>query len=69
MQISLEDVMKALHLKSFDYRVLNLLLYQLRDEQVAKNISIFPFFSIFFSFSIFLLINGDLVISITFSLV
>lgn len=33
-QISVEDVMKAIHLKSFDYRVLNLLLYQLRDEKV-----------------------------------
>ena len=27
--------MKAIHLKSFDYRVLNLLLYQLRDKQVV----------------------------------
>ncbi|XP_049380642.1 uncharacterized protein LOC125845223 [Solanum stenotomum] len=33
-EISVEDVMKAIHLKSFDYRVLNLLLYQLRDEKV-----------------------------------
>ncbi|XP_058010328.1 uncharacterized protein LOC110666648 isoform X3 [Hevea brasiliensis] len=33
-QISTEDVMKAIHLKSFDYRVLNLLLYQLRGEKV-----------------------------------
>lgn len=33
-QISVEDVMKAIHLKSFDYRVLNLLLYQLRREEV-----------------------------------
>ncbi|MCD7468155.1 hypothetical protein HAX54_006099 [Datura stramonium] len=31
---SLEDVMRAIHLKSFDYRVLNLLLYQLRGEKV-----------------------------------
>ncbi|XP_019459380.1 PREDICTED: uncharacterized protein LOC109359245 isoform X2 [Lupinus angustifolius] len=29
-EILVEDVMKAIHLKSFDYRVLNLLLYQLR---------------------------------------
>lgn len=28
-------MIKAIHLKSFDYRVLNLLLYQLRGEQVA----------------------------------
>ncbi|GMN33849.1 hypothetical protein TIFTF001_004371 [Ficus carica] len=34
--ISVEDVIKAIHLKSFDYRVLNLLLYQLRGEQVAE---------------------------------
>lgn len=33
-QISVEDVMRAIHLKSFDYRVLNLLLYQLRGERV-----------------------------------
>ncbi|XP_025884228.1 uncharacterized protein [Solanum lycopersicum] len=33
-EISVEDVMKAIHLKSFDYRVLNLLLYQLRGEKV-----------------------------------
>ncbi|KAF2292982.1 hypothetical protein GH714_034570 [Hevea brasiliensis] len=33
-EISTEDVMKAIHLKSFDYRVLNLLLYQLRGEKV-----------------------------------
>ncbi|KMT08757.1 hypothetical protein BVRB_6g134830 isoform A [Beta vulgaris subsp. vulgaris] len=33
-QISIEDVMRAIHLKSFDYRVLNLLLYQLRGEEV-----------------------------------
>lgn len=31
---SVEDVMRAIHLKSFDYRVLNLLLYQLRGEKV-----------------------------------
>ncbi|OMO56113.1 hypothetical protein CCACVL1_26738 [Corchorus capsularis] len=34
MEISVEDVMRAIHLKSFDYRVLNLLLYQLRGEEV-----------------------------------
>ncbi|EOX92051.1 Uncharacterized protein TCM_001073 isoform 1 [Theobroma cacao] len=34
MEISIEDVMRAIHLKSFDYRVLNLLLYQLRGEEV-----------------------------------
>ncbi|XP_055829126.1 uncharacterized protein LOC129898561 isoform X2 [Solanum dulcamara] len=33
-EISVEDVMRAIHLKSFDYRVLNLLLYQLRSEKV-----------------------------------
>ncbi|XP_022751096.1 uncharacterized protein LOC111299864 isoform X3 [Durio zibethinus] len=33
-KISIEDVMRAIHLKSFDYRVLNLLLYQLRGEEV-----------------------------------
>ncbi|XVF59006.1 hypothetical protein PTKIN_Ptkin07bG0239100 [Pterospermum kingtungense] len=33
-EISIEDVMRAIHLKSFDYRVLNLLLYQLRGEEV-----------------------------------
>ncbi|KAG9451466.1 hypothetical protein H6P81_011431 [Aristolochia fimbriata] len=33
-EISVEDVVRAIHLKSFDYRVLNLLLYQLRDQQV-----------------------------------
>ncbi|XP_024021811.1 uncharacterized protein LOC21404975 isoform X2 [Morus notabilis] len=35
-EISVEDVIKAIHLKSFDYRVLNLLLYQLRGEQVDE---------------------------------
>uniref|UniRef100_A0A1D1YAB2 Regulatory protein recX n=2 Tax=Anthurium amnicola TaxID=1678845 RepID=A0A1D1YAB2_9ARAE len=35
-KILLEDVMRAIHLKSFDYRVLHLLLYQLRDEQVNE---------------------------------
>lgn len=33
-QISVEDALRAIHLKSFDYRVLNLLLYQLRGEEV-----------------------------------
>ncbi|XP_028067719.1 uncharacterized protein LOC114270429 isoform X2 [Camellia sinensis] len=33
-KILVEDVMRAIHLKSFDYRVLNLLLYQLRGEKV-----------------------------------
>lgn len=33
-EISVEDVMRAIHLKSFDYRVLNLLLYQLRGEKL-----------------------------------
>ncbi|GAV69135.1 hypothetical protein CFOL_v3_12636, partial [Cephalotus follicularis] len=33
-EISLEDVTRAIHLKSFDYRILNLLLYQLRGEKV-----------------------------------
>ncbi|KAK4584099.1 hypothetical protein RGQ29_022008 [Quercus rubra] len=32
--ISIEDVMRAIHLKSSDYRILNLLLYQLRGEKV-----------------------------------
>ncbi|KAL5556267.1 hypothetical protein UlMin_038503 [Ulmus minor] len=35
-EICAEDVIKAIHLKSFDYRVLNLLLYQLRGEQVNE---------------------------------
>eukprot|EP00268_Persea_americana_P045005 TRINITY_DN4567_c0_g1_i1.p1 TRINITY_DN4567_c0_g1~~TRINITY_DN4567_c0_g1_i1.p1 ORF type:complete len:309 (+),score=56.45 TRINITY_DN4567_c0_g1_i1:390-1316(+) len=33
-EIPIEDVMRAIHLKSFDYRVLNLLLYQLREQPV-----------------------------------
>ncbi|XP_058087031.1 uncharacterized protein LOC131234195 isoform X2 [Magnolia sinica] len=33
-EILIEDVMRAIHLKSFDYRVLNLLLYRLREQQV-----------------------------------
>ncbi|XP_030463309.1 uncharacterized protein LOC115683049 isoform X6 [Syzygium oleosum] len=32
--VSVEDVTRAIHLKSFDYRVLNLLLYELRGEKV-----------------------------------
>ncbi|XP_002532872.3 uncharacterized protein LOC8281241 [Ricinus communis] len=35
-EISIEDVMRAIHLKSFDFRVLNLLLYQLRGEKVNE---------------------------------
>ncbi|KAL1569652.1 hypothetical protein AAHA92_01106 [Salvia divinorum] len=35
-EISIEDVTRAIHLKSFDYRVLNLLLYQLRGEKVKE---------------------------------
>ncbi|XP_021897607.1 uncharacterized protein LOC110814437 isoform X2 [Carica papaya] len=33
-EICFEDVMRAIRLKSFDYRVLNLLLFQLRGEEV-----------------------------------
>lgn len=36
LEISIDDVMTAIHLKSFDYRVLNLLLYQLRGEKRCK---------------------------------
>ncbi|KAL9160805.1 hypothetical protein ABFS82_08G224800 [Erythranthe guttata] len=35
-KISIEDVIRAIHLKSFDYRMLNLLLYQLRGEKVNE---------------------------------
>ncbi|TKY47669.1 hypothetical protein E2542_SST29729 [Spatholobus suberectus] len=35
-EILVEDVMKAIHLKSFDYRVMNLLLYQLRGAKVEE---------------------------------
>ncbi|XP_062225797.1 uncharacterized protein LOC133924329 [Phragmites australis] len=35
-KIPIEDVMKAIHLKSFDYRVLNLLMYQLTGQQVNE---------------------------------
>ncbi|XP_048137088.1 uncharacterized protein LOC115738984 isoform X2 [Rhodamnia argentea] len=34
--VSVEDVMRAIHLKSFDYRALNLLLYELRGEKVNE---------------------------------
>ncbi|XP_042478202.1 uncharacterized protein LOC122059476 [Macadamia integrifolia] len=34
--VLIEDVMRAIDLKSFDFRVLNLLLYQLRGEQVNE---------------------------------
>ncbi|KAF8018478.1 hypothetical protein BT93_H3381 [Corymbia citriodora subsp. variegata] len=34
--VSVEDVMRAIHLKSFDYRVLNLLVYELRGEKVNE---------------------------------
>ncbi|XP_060675014.1 uncharacterized protein LOC107425315 isoform X3 [Ziziphus jujuba] len=46
-EIHVEDVIKAIHLKSFDYRVLNLLLYQLRGEQddvVENNFNILRMF-------------------------
>ncbi|XP_021714196.1 uncharacterized protein LOC110682231 isoform X1 [Chenopodium quinoa] len=33
-EISIEDALRAIQLKSFDYRVLNLLLYQLQGEEV-----------------------------------
>ncbi|KFK25339.1 hypothetical protein AALP_AA8G099800 [Arabis alpina] len=35
-KICLDEVMRAIHLKSFDYRVLNLLLYKLRGEEVNE---------------------------------
>lgn len=35
-EIPVEDVIKAINQKSFDYRVLNLLLYQLRGEEVNE---------------------------------
>lgn len=40
-QITIEDVMRAVHLKSFDYRVLNLLLYELRRDEV-RSLTRFP---------------------------
>ncbi|CAH9094853.1 unnamed protein product [Cuscuta epithymum] len=36
LQVSVTDVMRAIQLKSFDYRVLSLLLYQLRGEKVNE---------------------------------
>jgi len=33
-EVKVEDVLRAIRLKSFDYRVLNLLLYGLRNEPV-----------------------------------
>ncbi|GMH05939.1 hypothetical protein Nepgr_007779 [Nepenthes gracilis] len=36
LEIVIGDVMRAIHMKSFDYRVLNLLLYQLRREEVNE---------------------------------
>ncbi|CAM0904399.1 unnamed protein product [Alopecurus aequalis] len=35
-KISIEDVMTAIHLKSFDYRVLNLMMYRLTGQQVNE---------------------------------
>nr|CAD1841052.1 unnamed protein product [Ananas comosus var. bracteatus] len=35
-KILIEDAMRAIHLKSFDYRVLNLLLYQLIGQQTNE---------------------------------
>ncbi|XP_071701854.1 uncharacterized protein [Rutidosis leptorrhynchoides] len=35
-EIKVEEVMKAIHLKSFDYRVLNLLLYQLTGKEINE---------------------------------
>ncbi|XP_004502412.1 uncharacterized protein [Cicer arietinum] len=35
-EILIDDVMKAVHLKSFDYRVLNLLLYQLQGAKAEE---------------------------------
>lgn len=36
-EIQVEDVMRAIHLKSFDYRVLNLLLYQLNGKKRCED--------------------------------
>ncbi|KAL9266322.1 hypothetical protein AKJ16_DCAP21353 [Drosera capensis] len=36
IEISIEDAIRAIELKSFDYRVLNLLLYGLRKEEVNE---------------------------------
>ncbi|KAG8096511.1 hypothetical protein GUJ93_ZPchr0013g37385 [Zizania palustris] len=35
-KVSIQDVMEAVHLKSFDYRVLNLLMYHLTGQQVNE---------------------------------
>ncbi|XP_044324683.1 uncharacterized protein [Triticum aestivum] len=35
-KISIEDVMEAIHLKSFDYRVLNLMMYRLTGQQLSR---------------------------------
>ncbi|XP_011100046.1 uncharacterized protein LOC105178295 isoform X1 [Sesamum indicum] len=35
-EISIKDATRAIHLKSFDYRIMNLLLYQLRGEKVNE---------------------------------
>ncbi|EPS65008.1 hypothetical protein M569_09772, partial [Genlisea aurea] len=35
-EISIQDAKRAIHLKSFDYRVLNLILYRLRGEEVNE---------------------------------
>lgn len=40
-QIHVEDVMKAIRFKSFDYRVLNLLLYQLNGKEVNQLLAFF----------------------------
>ncbi|KAG2325688.1 hypothetical protein Bca52824_008416 [Brassica carinata] len=38
-KICLDDVTKAIHLKSFDYRVLNLLLYKLRGVENGEKVN------------------------------
>ncbi|KAL0449306.1 UNVERIFIED_CONTAM: hypothetical protein Slati_1487000 [Sesamum latifolium] len=46
-EISIEDATRAIHLKSFDYRIMNLLLYQLRgekDDVVENNFNILRMF-------------------------
>ena len=43
LQISIEDVMEAIHLKSFDYRVLNLMMYRLTGQQVYTSLSLLPY--------------------------
>uniref|UniRef100_A0A453C3D7 Uncharacterized protein n=1 Tax=Aegilops tauschii subsp. strangulata TaxID=200361 RepID=A0A453C3D7_AEGTS len=42
-KISIEDVMEAIHLKSFDYRVLNLMMYRLTGQQVYTSLSLLPY--------------------------